>query len=389
MYVEYDLNIESVPNSIAIIPFLCNILPISWVFDLKIFLEEIDENFYNNLEKVKKGYQEMYPSIKMKGQLTVNSIINNYYDAEKSGTFFSGGVDAFDTLLRHIDEKPTLMTVWGADIRTDNFEGWNIVSNHIKKVAIDFQLEHSFIKTNFRTFINYGELCKYIQKFIKGEWWHEFQHGIGLIGLTAPLAYANKFKNVYIASSFTALEKGKVTCASDPTIDNHIHFAGCRTIHDGYEFARQHKIRNIVEWSSNNQKHIPLRVCWQSFSGKNCCECEKCYRTMLGIIAQKKDPNDYGFDFTNEKRKKMMKKVKRIVQYDHLRYSYIQKAFLDNYSQEDTPDDLMWLRNVEFKNQKPIHIKVLNKINQLFFRVKNKLFKIIGKKNKLIFIIKT
>ena len=46
MYIEYDMNIEKVPDSIATVPFLCNVLPISFVFNLGIFVDEIDKSFY-------------------------------------------------------------------------------------------------------------------------------------------------------------------------------------------------------------------------------------------------------------------------------------------------------------------------------------------------------
>ena len=45
-FVEYDFNVEDIPNGIAIIPFLCNILPISWIFNATITVDEIDSDFY-------------------------------------------------------------------------------------------------------------------------------------------------------------------------------------------------------------------------------------------------------------------------------------------------------------------------------------------------------
>ena len=46
MWYSYDKDIEDVPDSIAIIPFMANVLPISWVFDLNISVEDIDSKFY-------------------------------------------------------------------------------------------------------------------------------------------------------------------------------------------------------------------------------------------------------------------------------------------------------------------------------------------------------
>lgn len=52
---------------------------------------------------------------------------------DKVATFFSGGVDAFSTLISHIDETPELFTLWGNDILYDNQSGWKNVEKHIEK----------------------------------------------------------------------------------------------------------------------------------------------------------------------------------------------------------------------------------------------------------------
>lgn len=370
MFVEYDINIEKVPNSIAIIPLMCNLLPISWVFDVEIEVDELDKDFYECLNDIKKGYQEMYPSIKMAGLLNINETKKNSYNSDKCCAFFSGGVDAFDTLLRHFEEKPTLITVWGADIKVDNNDGWNVVKNHVEQTSRKLDLPFSFIKSNFRDFINYRKLNKYINDFIKGEWWHEFQHGIGLLGLSAPLSYINGYKTIYIASSFTEAEKGKVTCASDPTIDNYLKFSDSKIIHDGYEFNRQDKIKNIIRLSKNRNKNdILLRVCWQSSSGKNCCKCEKCSRTMLGFIAEKENPGNYGFEIKTIRYNKLLRTIKKNVKYDELGFGFfenIRNAFLDNYSLSETPSELLWVRNIKIKNRKPIFVRFFNKIKYKF-----------------------
>ena len=86
-----------------------------------------------------------------------------------------------------------------------------------------------------------SKLTKLVEKYANDDWWHGFQHGIGLIGHAAPLAYLFNIDNLYIASSYTIKDKGKVTCASDPTIDNYVKFSDCHVIHDGYEYGRQEK----------------------------------------------------------------------------------------------------------------------------------------------------
>lgn len=372
-FSEYDVNIENVPDSIAITPFLSNIIPMCWVFDATIVVDELDQEFYNCLEDVKKGYKDMYPNIPMKGNLIVNNLIKNEYKGTKTAVFFSGGVDAFNTLINHIETSPDLLTVWGSDIKLKDKKGWNIVKKQIESVAQQFNLNFSSIKTNFRTFLNYQTLYKGISMKVNGEWWHEFQHGIGLIGLAFPLAYIKKYNTLYIASSFTESMKGNYTCASDPTIDNYFKFSNCKVVHDGYEYTRQDKINNICNYSKKGFP-INLRVCWEAAGGENCCKCEKCFRTIIGIKAEKQDPIQYGFksDYIGEYNKKLYNQVK----YNNaFAYQDIQKRFKENYTEEETTDQLKWFRDIKIKYTKPKYIWLCERICSKLKRICRKIFK--------------
>ncbi len=364
MFIEYDTNIESVPDEIAIIPLICDILPIAWVFNLKIKIDSIDKQFYDSIPEIKKGYSDMYPTIPMLGNIEIKEIKETNYIPNGAISLFSGGVDAFDTLFRHIEEKPTIVTIWGADIKLEDKKGWNIVKEYDIEIANKYNLQYSLIKTNFRTCIDEGALSLYVANLINKEWWHDFQHGIAILGITAPVAYSRRYGKIYIASSFTEKQKGKYTCASDPTIDNHFKFASCRAIHDGYECNRQDKIYNICRYLENNNDKINLRVCWKSTGGENCCNCEKCYRTILGIIAEKKDPNDFGFKFTKEIRNKMVKRLPKIIKNNPItRYECIQKRFKENYTFENVPSDLEWFLTIKIKNRKRIFSLIYNRID--------------------------
>jgi len=368
-FAEYDIDIKNVPKSILYIPFICNILPMAWVYDLEIEVDEIDEDFYNNIEKIKRGYQDMFPALPMKGNFKVGKIIKNKQKTKGAGTLFSGGVDAFNTLFQHMDEKPVLITVWGSDVKLDNEKAWNKVKKHCVDTANSFGLINSFIKCNFREFLNYDNLSRHVYKIVHDEWWHSFQHGIGLLSQAAPIAYTLKLKNIYIASSYVPEDKGKYTCASDPTIDNHVHFASCDCIHDGYEFSRQDKIRNICNFlEENKNKKIKIRVCWESTAGENCCMCEKCTRTMLAIIAEKKNPENFGFNKKLEDIENIDKNIIKYAKYGVL-YPCIQQKLKENYTLEETPKYLIPFRNLKIVPKKPNYIyfyeKVIRKINQI------------------------
>ena len=372
--IEYSKEIENVNKSIAVIPFMTNILPMVWVFDAELFVDELDKEFYDSISGFKNGYIDMYKNINFQGKVYVESIIKNRQERNNNTvTLFSGGVDAYHTLITHVEERPTLISMWGADIKTDNEKGWSVVEKHIKQVAQEYNLEYVIIKSTFREFINEYELSTYTKKMCNDNWWHGFQHGIGLLGHVASYAWQYNINKLYIASSFTIEDKGKVTCASDPTIDNYLKFANCQVIHDGYDCNRQAKINRICNYVKEKGSEVQLRVCWESEKGSNCCNCEKCYRTILGIIAEKQDPRKYGFNYSDEQFIVMMKDMKnRIFVRNNFRYTYIQNAFRENYSRNDIGKDLRWFYVLDINSKRP-------SVHELFFRGKRKIKRILMK----------
>lgn len=353
-FIEYSCDISEVPESIAVIPLLCNILPMAWIYDAEIYVPSCDSAFYNSIPEFKKGYEEMYPQMKFNGDIFVEKTENNSYNGDNGAvSFFSGGVDAFNTLVKHIDEKPLLLTVWGADVNLDDFNGWENVENHVKKTASEFNIDYVTVKSSFRIFQNESVLRSKVINISGDNWWHGFQHGIGIIGHSAPVCYAMNKSAVYFASSFTAADKGNYTCASDPTIDNYVKFGSSHVVHDGYEYDRQDKIHNIVNFRRKHKAKISLRVCWQSKGGKNCCECEKCWRTILGIVAEGEKASDYDMGYSDEQ----LKNFHRIYYNknnipDYRRdgvYTVIQNAMRKNLKAEQLPKELRWFYNINIK----------------------------------------
>lgn len=355
-FIEYSESIDGAPESISVIPLLVNILPMAWVHDAEIVVKEVDKDFYEHISDIKRGYIDMFPRIEFRGKLSAEQIVDNSYTpTEHTAAFFSGGVDAFSTLISHIEEKPTLITLNGSDIQLGNSEGWEKVYNHAVTSAQEFGCKNLFITSAFRKFLNEGQLTKSIYSRSGENWWHGFQHGIGLIGHAAPYAYLHKLKTVYIASSFTVEEKGIVTCASDPTIDSHVRVASCQTVHDGYEFTRQAKIHRICEYKKKTGKKIPLRVCWQSSGGGNCCSCEKCYRTIVGIAVENQEPHEYGFLFDDGLYKKIEIEIKQNIFFDTIflrkYWLELQETFRQNSASSQKKEQLEWILTVDFANK--------------------------------------
>ena len=292
--IKYSEDISSVPESILVIPFVCNVLPIVWLTDATLKIPQLDREFYEGIPGVKQGYIDMSPMLVFKGNLQIEQLVSNsYVPSDETATLFSGGVDAFATLIAHAEEKPQLVTLWGADIKLDDSIGWAHVRKHTEQTSSDYGLPAPmFIRSNFRTMLDEGTLGDLVASS-KDNWWHGYQHGIAILGHTAPIAYLHHWKTLYIASTYT--RDNKTICASDPTIDNKLHLVSTRVCHDQYEYHRQQKVEHIVSHCRYSQHKINVRVCWITAGGKNCCKCEKCLRTIFAFLAEGEDPANYGF----------------------------------------------------------------------------------------------
>ena len=207
-------------------------------------------------------------------------------------------MDAFATLVAHAEEKPRLITLWGADVKLTDVDGWEKVKQHVLETSHKFDLASPvLVKTTFRNILNEGTLQTLCEA--SGEsWWYGFQHGIAIIGHAAPFAYLNRWKTVYIASTNTI--KDKLICASDPTIDNQVRLVSTRVWHDQYEYSRQQKVQHIVEYCRTSGIALQFRVCWQSAGGCNCGYCEKCTRTLYNLLAEGGNPCNFGFEHWNK-----------------------------------------------------------------------------------------
>lgn len=304
-WIEYPVDVESVPDGIAAVPFAACVLPLIWVSDATLEVPELDKAFYGCIPELKKGYEAMYPETSFAGRLEVGKRIECQTPASKKcAAFFSGGLDSVLTLLRHLEEKPDLISIWGSDVTVDNEEGWKPVDEAISAYTRKYDLNGVTIRSAFRDFDLEWELDKVYMEQLKANWWYGMKHGLALLGHAAPYAYLKGISTVYIASS-NSPEEVDVRCASDPTLDNLVRFAGCRVIHDGYEFGRQAKVHQVVEYVRKTGDPVTLHVCWESQEGHNCCECEKCYRTMVGLMAEGEDPGSYGFEEGTETLGKM------------------------------------------------------------------------------------
>ena len=344
-YAEYGPDMSTLPPSLAVVPLMGTLLPLSWLFDGEIIVEELDKDYFACIPEVKNGFSQIFPHMDFGGCVTAGKLVENKVENTKYAQLFSGGLDAFHTLLSNIEKKPLLVSVWGADIAPDNAKAWSVVEKHIKETTEQFSLDATVIRSNLRE-LNTNKL--YIREELKKSgdgWWHGFHHGIGMLSLVAPLAYVYGLTTLFIASSFT--EKDRVPCSSDPKTDNFVRFCGCSVFHYGYESNRQDKTQLICEYAKEHHQDIPVRVCWESTDGKNCCMCEKCYRTMLEFFAEGEDPRRFGFDYGDVPFAQQIEGLNRVE--TKVKYlSESQVALRRNYKRNEVPRTIRWIYDKDF-----------------------------------------
>ena len=361
--IEYPESVEMVSDGIAVIPFVCNVLPIIWLTNSTLIIPELDEAFFNCIPEVKKGYMKMYPESAFLGEIKVKRIVPCDRPAEpgKCAMFYSGGADSVQTLISHMEEKPTLLSIWGSDIKYSNSEGWKALYKALKEASDHYDLKLVTIHSSFREFDRERELGKDFSGKLKDGWWHGVKHGIALLGHVAPYAYLHSLEKMYIASSHCP-EDGHVRCASNPLIDNNVRYANCQVIHDGFEYGRQNKIHNIVHYAIEKNDYPFLHVCWETQTGENCCKCEKCYRTIVAIIAEGGDPERFGFEKYKEKMGGLQKTVLNNLSENLAKHwKKIQKALQENkriVKYSPCWESIKWILKADFDHPETIKIPI-------------------------------
>ena len=356
LFIEYQENMENVPDSILVAPFVASILPLMWVTNTVMWVEEIDASFYNAMNRVKDAYQRLYSHYFLQGNLIPARFVVNTLNVQKDALLlYSGGLDANCTYVRINKLKPLLFNVqgWYKDLlQTDKAADADIkaVSEFAQKEGCDY----SFAKSNFALVVKETVFQKNIRPKFHDSWWHGFQHSMAFISIAIPIAYMHGINNIYIASSVPMGEF--CMCASHVTTDSEFRFADKgKCIHDASELVRQDKVRTVVEYQQKFRKQFPLRVC--SFHEDNCCECEKCFRTVLGLTAEGADVRDFGFKINNtlkEHWSEVMYRRSGIMSFRSekvLHWPYIKDRMKENYCKmnREQQEFVDWFLNFDFQ----------------------------------------
>lgn len=183
--------------------------------------------------------------------------------ARDVGATFSGGVDAFYTVLKH-PEIRTLLFVHGLDVPLRRTAFRNLVSTKLGSAAARLGRDFVEVETNARSFS---------ERFMP---WH---YSYGAVLAAVGMLLAGRLERMYFASGQTyrvMLPDGANPVLIPMFSTDHIMFES-----DGCEYSRAKKAAAIAD---SEPAMDTLRVCFDNPNDAyNCGRCEKCLRTMASL----------------------------------------------------------------------------------------------------------
>lgn len=295
LFLEYE-NIKEIEKNRGILTATLlgsGMWLVALIFHADIYVDEVDKDFYESLERITEGLRNTYPNLDLYCNIKCKKVKNSGIDG--TVLFFSGGVDSTYSLSKYAEKKPILVTLKGADMCIDSCNV-NVIIEDTKRVAEKSgNLNYISVSSNLRRAYNEGLLGEELHK--KGVpsdlwWWDGFNHGMGTISSIFPLI--RQIGNEIIFSSTYSRQDGQVQWGGQPHLDGKMEVADSKVQYCGYELSRVQKIEYLVRNRKDKEKTYKLRVCG-SQTGENCCECENCLMAMLTLYALGEDINMWGF----------------------------------------------------------------------------------------------
>jgi len=198
----------------------------------------------------------------------------------RTALFLSGGIDSLASLrlnhLRFPEGHPhriqDCLLMHGFDIggvpaRGEKYHVFERARQHMRPVVEDAGVELIPVYTNIRHLCDAREL-----------WLNYF---FGAVLAAAAHAFAARLHLADIAASYDIAHLSP--CGSHPLLDPAYGSAEVQIQHCDVELSRLDKLRLIAEWPAAFHN---FRVCLANVPDRlNCGRCEKCVRTMTGLIA--------------------------------------------------------------------------------------------------------
>ena len=197
----------------------------------------------------------------------------------------------------------------------------------------------------------------------------DIQHGISVASHMIPIAYQYNIPQCYIAANFSKKQSDAQYSALWPTINDPMRYGQGRFKVTLFELDRVERIALIRDYTNANptmKGKIHLHVCWETATGKNCCRCEKCLKTLLGMKSLEMNVSDYGFFeypniYLNLKSKIQQGEIQGII----FQWLDVQESFKNNREKWENDPNFAWILDFDFDLQEKFNVFFTHKIKNL------------------------
>lgn len=350
LYVEFPetVNLQNVPEQILAIPFLGNVYFQCVFLGLGIQVPIIDRQFYQSLPNVLDAFRKMFPYLKVDCEVLADQVVDTVWTStHRKSLFFTGGLDATSALIETHQENPLLINIWGGDISTQDNESHGNVEQYFQSLCRQMSLEYCFLKTNAREYYKewvIGAVLKQQLRAIDNHgWWASVTHILSMTSTVAPLMYALGIEANYIGATYEA--GSSAFDANNDAMVMAIKYGNCQFVPVDSTLGRTAKAHKIVEFCRQTSMRFELKVCWYRKAGINCCQCEKCYRTILDILSAHGNPNDYGFAVNHD----TYLRIKHFLKNNEVNEGFWQEI-IDNFKKDaaywQKNEDISWILSI-------------------------------------------
>jgi hypothetical protein len=233
----------------------------------------VDRELLGDVHELMRVWHSWYPQLKPVPIEAETATPRVDTQATATAAMFSGGVDAWFTLLtnngpsavpgaRPIDD---LLCVWGFDVPLDRPDEYRAMHDTLTAAVDGLGAALVSVATNLRQ-TRWWRLAD----------WGRVAHGCAL----ASIAHALEGRYARLLIPSTHRYNDPIPWGSHPLTDHLMSSSTLQVIHDGAGFNRVEKTSFIADSPAAMGS---LQVCWESNRFQNCGKCSKCYRTMATL----------------------------------------------------------------------------------------------------------
>ena len=228
----------------------------------------VDALLLRNIREVMAIWKTWYPGVTVVPVDAPTADPAPAVEGRKTGLLFSGGVDAFFSLLHNERLDPgsipadDLIAIHGFDILLDGEEIFARHARHLRSAAAETGKTLVIVRMNLRR-------TRLREASMAGLW-----HGCALASVG--LLLEKRYGTLLVAASDEY--PNPVPWGSHPLTDPLLSTSATRVIHDGAAFTRWEKLEFLSRFDVVLRS---LRVCSRPGFEENCANCEKCVRNMI------------------------------------------------------------------------------------------------------------